>query len=720
MTMRGRRPAESYGDHVDFRKGTFHGSVTGKVEHHHHYGPAPTATASLPAAPVVFTGRGRQAAQLMDVLKPDVDGTADPVLISALSGLGGIGKTALALHVAHAVRTRFTGGTLFVNMRGYEDIPVAPEQAVLSLLRALGIRDEDLPQSPEEQYALYRSELSGRGPVLLLFDNVSTSAQVTPLLPGTDRHRVLVTSRDSLASLPARLITLDSLSQGEAAVLIRRALHLADPEDSRINEEPDAVQQLVDLCDGLPLALQIAAAQLRRRRHRPVSVLVTELKAAADRVRQLHAPGVDQYGRELALRPLFDVTYARLDSDQARCFRSLAQAPGANFGVPTASALSGLPETKVEAALDDLAAAFLINPRGDRWEMHDLLRAYARTISSGEPGLYAEAAHARKRLLHHFLPRMVSADQHLHGQLLEDAPDLFTSREAALDWLDVERDSLVGAVRWADSAEHSQSAMALGLALDKYLQLRRQFTDAQLVAEVMLTAAKRDAEQTVVMASLTIIGNSRYGLGQFREAAIAHTEALRLAYTVGDRNGQASSWTNLGRCMFALEQFEVAVLMHKRAQGMFAALGDQHREAAAWNNLGLPLHSLHRLDEAVQAHSNAQRMFADVLDRHGEAGAWLSLGTALAESDKYDDAVNAYMNATDIYAEQDDPHGAAWAWEHLGQLLARTGELEMAVKVLQQCEAAYAALGDGRGAASIRSTLAELRSRKAGRIPPLA
>ena len=178
--------------------------------------------------------------------------THEPATVCAVSGLGGVGKTALAVQVAHAVRGRFPGGALFVNMRGYDTSPLAPEEAVLSFLRAFGVRDEHLPAVPAERYVLYRSMLDRRESVLIVLDNVSAAAQVVPLLPGDTRHRVWVTSRDSLDSLTARSIQLSALSRNEAVNLIERSLEARNPADPRARDEPDAVRRLAALCGCLP------------------------------------------------------------------------------------------------------------------------------------------------------------------------------------------------------------------------------------------------------------------------------------------------------------------------------------------------------------------------------------------------------------------------------------------------------------------------------------
>ncbi|MEV7390193.1 MULTISPECIES: NB-ARC domain-containing protein [unclassified Streptomyces] len=701
-------------DHVDFQNGTFHGNVVGKAEHHHLPAPPPTATSALPAPPTAFTGRAEHIKDLLNALDPTASDSHGAVPTCAVSGLGGVGKTALAVHAAYAVRARFPGGTLFVNMRGYDASPVAPEEAVLSFLRAFGVRDEHLPAVPQERYALYRSVLDQREPVLIVLDNVSAAAQVVPLLPGSTRHRVLVTSRDSLDSLTARSIQLDALSQDEAVDLIEQSLSARNPSDPRARDEPDAVRRLAALCGCLPLALLIAAALLHRSRPRPVSLLADELQAAADRVGRLEAPGLDQYETPLVMRPVFEVSYQRLDAEQRKLFRMLALAPTSDFGFETAVALSDMASHDLLRTLDDLASASLITPAadGNRWGMHDLLRAYSSSISTSEQPFIEEATEGRNRLLRRFFMLAASADRLIHGQSVENAPDLFASRDAALAWLDAEHRSLVNAVLWAEKKEHRMIATGLGVCIDRYLHFRRHFTDGATVSDALHTAALQDRDQILEGFSLTALGNAHHELRQYREAAIAHTNALRLAYSMGDLSGQAAGWTNLGRCMHEWEQYDIAAQMHSHSRALFARLGDHHREAMACNNLGMTLGELRRFQEAAQACRSAQQTYARLGDRQREATAWINLGTILGEGPDFDSAANAYMNAADIFAELGDRHGETTAWTNVGSLLIDLQEFDMAAEKLFTCEAVYEALGAWYDVGRVRWNIARLHEQQ--------
>ncbi|KKD02517.1 NB-ARC domain-containing protein, partial [Streptomyces sp. WM6386] len=364
-------------DHLDFRGVHVAGDFTAKKVEYREHGPAPTALDALPARVIGFTGREDELRSLLDALDPSGSDLPSAVLVAAVSGLGGIGKTSLAVEAGYRAGARgwFPGGTLFVDLHGYDDDPATADQALQALLRALGVDPEHIPATADERAALYRSTLAERaqkcGPVLILADNASSSAQVRPLLPGGGaRHRLLVTSRDVLPQLGARLLRLDQLTPQEAYELLDRALRIADPDDSRVTDDADAAAALAERCGHLPLALQISAAQLVADREKPVADLVSELTEARDRLDHLD-------DGERSVRATFDLSYRRLPPEQARVLRLLALAPGPDASDEVVAALVGEDAPPV-AHLNALARAHLVE-RGSgrtRWRLHDLVRVF--------------------------------------------------------------------------------------------------------------------------------------------------------------------------------------------------------------------------------------------------------------------------------------------------------------------------------------------------------
>lgn len=389
--------------------------------HNRTHGPVPVATTVLPPRPLGFTGRSAELGRLLPRLAPTPDGSGTfPVLIFAVTGMGGIGKTAPAIEAAHQACSQgwFPGGAFFVDLRGYDDNPVTADQAVLSLLDALGVRGSDLPKTTARQYDKYRQLLSERQDrTLPIFDN---SSDPSPLLPGTDHHRVLITSRDRPDALPVRLVDLETLTPDESVTLATRALHDTDDRPAR---EPDALHELTFLCGHLPVALQIAAGMLRRRRHRPIASLVTEIKEAGDTTAVLDSgsPGSDLYGRSFALRPVQETSYRRLPPDQARLLRLLALAHGAETGTEAVAALTDLETEAAQTLLENLATIHLVTPvrslddpaSGVRWRLHDLMRAFGVGVVAGDVGLREEGEAARERVLEFYHRWAYAADGRL-------------------------------------------------------------------------------------------------------------------------------------------------------------------------------------------------------------------------------------------------------------------------------------------------------------------
>ena len=428
------------GDYFDFSHSVFNGPVTGVAGPPDAAAPPPS---TLQAAPAFFTGRGSEVEELLGILAPRDEPGAEVTNACALSGLGGAGKTALALHTAHIARRRdwFPGGTFFADLHGYDDTPMSADRAVTLLLEMLGLRNTELPQSPDAQYARYRSELAYRSRMLIVLDNVSHPRQIWPLLPGENTdHRVLITSRDVQDSLPVQQLTVATLSPQAAHDFIDGSLRRQDPDDHRVADEPDAARELAELCGQLPLALSIGAALLRRRRQRPVATLTAELRNAVDRLRALSTSGVDQYGKDMALRPVFDVMYERLERQLARVFRLIAQAPGDVVGLGGAIALCELPQQELESALEDLVACSLLVPARPfhshgRWQMHDLVRLYARSVVESDSSFQLEATRARVMLTVHYWQTLQSALALIWGPPLDDVPDVFAGdRLLALAW----------------------------------------------------------------------------------------------------------------------------------------------------------------------------------------------------------------------------------------------------------------------------------------------
>ncbi|MEU9070122.1 tetratricopeptide repeat protein [Streptomyces sp. NPDC048109] len=688
------------GDHADFRGGVFLREVIGVQVVVQEGGAAvPEAMAGLPPRPGGFTGRERETKDLLRALDPD-GGHSAAAPVASVSGLGGMGKTALAVETAYLSRERgwFAGGILFIDLHGYDREPVTADRSLRTLLHALGTPPEHMPTTTDERAALYRSTMAvrarERGGVLVLADNASSADQVRPLLPGDSRHRVLVTSRDRLPQLGARLLPLDELGAGEAYELLDRALRIADPHDGRVDDDPGTSDRLASLCGHLPLALQIAVALLAADPGKPVAELVAELAEAHDRLDHLD-------DGERSVRAAFELSYRRLPPEQARLLRLLALAPGPEVSDEVVAALVGVgrPPVRDQHAL---ARAHLVETGCTRgwWRLHDLVRVFGAGMVAR-----AEGDAARARVLRHYLERARAADAHLKPHT-EDVKETgpFRSREEALAWFDAERAGLVAAVQWATDRPLASDAARLSSALGEYFEWRRFFDDTVTVCRATCAAARREGDKAVEAAAWNRMGNALRGGSRLREAWEAHQRAVDLYHAVDHDNGKAMAVSNIGNILNDVGQIDGAVEAFHTALDLFRRTGDRHSEAGVWNNLALPLRKSGRVDEALAALRAALALYRETGDRPREGRAWHNYAVALNARGRTAEAVTACLDSLDICEEFEDWHGSARTLYALGLVHETAGDAERARARMTQAADAYERAGSPKEAEQARRT----------------
>jgi tetratricopeptide (TPR) repeat protein len=625
--------------------------------------PAPTALASLPAAPSMLSGRDTEVDQVLSVLRPrtgappqDVnrpgagliaapaaDDVVPPVLVTSVAGLAGVGKTALALACGHAAAEAgwFTG-SLFIDLHGYDESPVQPGQALEALLRALGVDPAGIPAAAEERAALYRSALEDRADqgqrLLIVADNAASADQVRLLLPGSRRHQVLITSRHTLPTLNARLVDLAVLSPEAAAALLRHALHIANPADRRILGAADGVEELAGLCGYLPLALHISAALLILEPDRAVAELAAELVAARSRLSLLD-------DGERAVRASFDLSYRRLPPDHAELFRLLALNPGPDIGLKAVAVLAARPLPAVRTMLRALVQAHLLDCVNRRWSMHDLVRDYAIELAhdtqqaaangaggEGTPSAAGTHAQVRSRLLEHYTTTARAASAHLTMGAHSSAAGEFADQDEALAWLDSERVNLTASVSAAAAIGHQDIALRLPVILYDYLIWRGYFDDLIAVTTVACGVAHQTGALAAEAGAWNNLGIALGEASRYEEAVLAHRRAADLFTSVDNHNERGKALNGLGSALRDWGKPADALQIHQEALAIQRACGDLQEQAAVLNNLSLDHQGLGNVAAACAAAEEAASLFQQLGDTTNEAKALCTAALALQAS----------------------------------------------------------------------------------------
>ena len=647
----------------------------------------------LPADVGGFAGRAVELAEL-DLLLPDAiqgGGLPGPVVISAVSGTAGVGKTALAVRWAHRVAAAFPDGQLYVNLRGYDlDRPVSAAEALAGFLRALGVAGQDIPLEEAERAARYRSLVAGRR-LLVLLDNAASVEQVRPLLPGTESVMVVVTSRDSLAGLVARdgahRLDLDLLPAADAAALLRALI------GGRVEIDPAAAEALAELCARLPLALRVAAELAASRPDVPLSALVGELSGEANRLELLDAGG-DPRG---AVASVFSWSYRHLAKDAARMFRLLGLHPGRDWDRHAAAALAGASEAEAGRLLAVLARAHLIQPAGlGRYGMHDLMRAYA---AGHDPD---QARHAALTgLFDYYLAGCAAAMDHLAPAERYQRPDPSPAVAAvpqlgdpsvARAWLDTELATLVAVAAYTVGNGWPGHTLRLAATLFRYLDGDHNIEGLTICSHA-LNAARDCGDRAAQARVLTWMGAFQDKQGRHQQAAGYHQEAADIARDVGDRYAEAIAAGNLAITYDEQGLYELAVGQYLRALTLYRQLGDELGEAINLTNLGIHLFQQGCYQQAAETQQQALSCFRELGDQAGEAHALINLGEVCYRQGSYHQAASHQRQALALSRERSDQWLETQALTRLGEICNRLGDHDQADEYHQNALALYRKAG---------------------------
>jgi tetratricopeptide (TPR) repeat protein/transcriptional regulator with XRE-family HTH domain len=644
---------------------------------------APAVPRQLPAAVAGFTGRTAELETLTQMLDDATGGAPGTVVISAIGGTAGVGKTALALHWAHQVAGRFGDGQLYVNLRGFDPsgIPAEPATAIRGFLDALGVPPERIPAAPDAQAGMYRSLLADRK-TLIVLDNARDEQQIRPLLPASPGSLVLVTSRNQLTGLAAadgaRLLSLDVLSQAEADRLL-----IARVGAARAIAEPDAIHEIARLCACLPLALSVAAARAATRPGFPLAAVAAELRDIASRLDALDAgdPAV-------SVRAVISWSYRQLSTDAARMFRLLGLHPGPDVSAAAAASLAATREPEARRSLGELARAHLVAEHvPGRYAFHDLLRAVATDRCLAHDSLPERQA-AVGRLLDHYLHTGGRAALLLRPS--HEAIDLGSPRhgttpgqpadyQQALAWFEAEHQVLLAVVALAAESGFSKHAWQLPWAMMPFHVTRGYYQEWAAVQRVALDVATLSADVPgQALSSRLLASVLLHTVGDLDAASARFASSLALYQRVGNRLGEAKVHQNLGILAEAQGQHADALGHDERALRLYQAVGNKVGEAEMLNAVGWSHAKLGDFEQARDFCRRALALCAELGNRQFEGYSWDSLGYAEHHLGNFGAATTCYQRALGIARETGDRAGEAYVLSHLGDTLHASAELSQA------------------------------------------
>jgi DNA-binding SARP family transcriptional activator/RecA/RadA recombinase len=676
--------------------------------------PTSPAPGMLPTDIADFTGRTSQ----LDAIKRHLVGADDEterlaVPVVVVVGKPGVGKTTLAVHIAHQEASSYPGGQLFADLHGRSLQRVTPIQILERFLRALGVPSNAMPKDGLEEYAeFYRSLLSERR-MLIVLDNVGGEGQVVPLLPGDPRSAVLITSNSRLPGLPGAVhIEVDVLEQAHSIELLSRIVGA-----ERVETETGAAAELAMLCGHLPLALRIAGARLAARPRWSMRQLIERLDNEARRLDELRHAG-------MRIRASLSLAYEAIGEDARRLFRRLAVPDFRVFSGWVGAALLDISITGAQDLLDDLADAQLIEPTNtghglqSQYQFHDLIRVFARERLVAEESVVDRNA-ALERVLGCLLFLASEAHQRTYGgdylhvrsqatkwPLPEQATEQIVT--PPLSWFEREQTTIVAAVTQAAHAGLVDLCWDLAVTSVTFFEARAYLHDWRETHQIALHAARQANDVCGEATMRYSIGSLHVVESRFGDARRELTEALRLFTSVGDEYGEALVVRNIAFVDRISGDLDAATSRYERALVVFRRYGDLVGAAYVLHGLayvklagGQDGEVLPLLSEALEfsRRAGSRRVEAQVLHRLGEVHLW---------ADEPELAVAVFGDALGAVIDIGDPIGEAYIRHGLGLSHLRSGDLHKAGAALHDALDLAKRAGERLAGARVSLGLAEL------------
>jgi DNA-binding SARP family transcriptional activator/tetratricopeptide (TPR) repeat protein len=640
-----------------------------------------------------IVGRPDHVARLGEILA--TPGRHGGFAIAVLTGMAGAGKTTLAIHFSHQIADQFPDGQLYVNLRGFDANPVtlSPADVLRGFLVALGDQPQRLPDDPDALASLYRTRMAGRQ-MLMLLDNARDAAQIRPLLPGSSRCAVLVTSRNQLPGLVAtdgaQLVTVNMLTSDQA-----RALMIGRLGAQRVGREHAAATDIAAHCGRLPLALALVTANAAAQPEVPLASIARELRGARAGLGPFR---IDGEVHDMAA--VFSWSYDTLSAGAATLFRGLGAHPVPEVSLDAAASLAGVPRAAAGALLAELARANLITEYADqRFTAHDLLRAFA-VEQTRVTGAADESRPAMRRLVDHYLHSALKAALLFHpgrkpppigeanaGVTLAALAD----RSEAVSWLQTEHQALIAVITQAGEWGLDTQAWQLAWCLAEYLGFEGHWNDWIRAQRAALDAAVRLGDFTALAYSHRGLGQALMEGGHFAAAAVQLQLAQPFVAQAGNRSGEAlilqmlaDLYGKQGRCQEALANLICAT-------GIYEEVGNEPGRATALNNVGVQYVKLGRYAEALAPCTEALAVFTGMGNIHGMSAVHDTLGSAYFGNGDYRVSIEHFRQSLALdrgtgrrYIEADTLSRISEVYLASGDQPAAERALEEALGILQE------------------------------------
>jgi tetratricopeptide (TPR) repeat protein len=649
----------------------------------------------LPKDIADFTGRTDYIQEIVAVLQQGK--------IVAVNGMGGVGKSALAIHVAHQLTPQFPDAQLYVDLRGQSEFPLEPQAVLIQFLQALTGRDESqLPTDLDGLAGQYRSVLSNQK-ALIVLDNARDKLQIEPLLPGSASCGAIVTSRLPLGSLPgAQLLKLGAMSPEEGLDYLKQQLGSV-----RVEAELAAAQEIVDLCGRLPLALAIAGGALKEETTWTLTDYGARLRDEQRRLERLQLDDLD-------LRASFNLSYARLAETEQQLFAAVGCLPGVDFGEEVAAAVMEWEAETTQETLRRLVRVRVLEGwEGGRYQFHDLMRLFAREqLGTTEQEItlgraldwYCKKAGFWNNGLNPVKCRQLAQELAAESEHSQEEWEQALPR-MALDWFEAEEGNWVAVMQQLQGLDRGDGAVALAANLAPFFSLRGYWADLVTIHEIAKACAEEVGNSAGVAGTLNNLGLVYRDQGKWQDAITAFEQSLEILRQLRAVYGIALTLGNLGSVYYRQGKWQDAIAAYEQSLQTKQELGDIHGFAQTLNNLGNVYRDQGRWTEAIAVYEQSLQTKQELGDVHGVAQTLANLGLVYRDQGKWPEAIAAFEQDLQISRQLGDVHGVAQTLANLGLVYSDQGKWSEAIAAYEQSLQTKQELGDVHGVAQ---TLANL------------